>query len=273
VVGVSEVVALESISAPSKIKQLPSGVKLPCYTSEYWKKIISYYTNAQVYKYCTEYIKEEAVVMGERLDVLSDALDKTEKDLKSTNFKCANNIPDLKKDLAAMKSAYESCKLESNINVKPDGSIKFKNSKLDPTSEFFIKCLTEFKEFQSAAQHFRMKVSEMLNNVRAIRKVHKEEIQANKQTIGKKENKKTDEPTPESDRTNDGTSDLTESKIIKTDLSTLEGSTLDLLDISDNTISNILALVSALHEFSAETRYTGDVKKRKDSLYANQSKK
>jgi hypothetical protein len=258
VVGVSEVVALESISAPSKIKQLPSGVKLTCYTPEYWKKMMSYYTNAQAYKYYTDYIKEEAIAMGERLDILSGTLDTTEKDLQSTDFKCADHMPALKADLAAMKKAYVSCKLESDINVNMDGSVNFKKAKFDPTSDFFVKCLIEFKEFQDAAQHFRINISDMLNNVRKILKIHKQDTHENKPNQGKTENGKINPPTSEktknsakSNNAKENTFDLAKSKAIKTDLSTLEGSTLDLLDISDNTISNIINLIAALHEFSA----------------------
>lgn len=277
-VGVSEVAPIESLEItpikaifPSaKIKELPSGVKLHCYTTEHWKKLLSSYPQAQAYGICTKYIKEEAATMGERLNMLNDTLDKTEKDLQAIDFDYNKNIQELKKDLATMKNTYESCKAESNIDINADGSVRFKNTKLDKSSSFFINCLIEFKEFQISAQHFRSSISSMLNSVREMRSAYKQNSKNNKANPANAKATSSNTNVKQNNNNQNNSPNqlnLEKSKIVKTDLSTLEGSTLDLLDISDNTILNTIALVAAVHEFSAEERYTGDVKKRKDSLF------
>jgi hypothetical protein len=239
------------VSSPSKIKKLPSGIKLPCYPVEYWKKLMTHYSNGEAYKYCINYIKDETSAMSERLKELGKALEETEEALIRVGCKCIESIPKLKTNLGDMEKAYAACSMEADIDASQNNTSKLKDTKLDKTSSFFITSLIEFKEFQGAAQEFKNQVSSMLTEVRALRKTHKQ-------------NAHNDSPAPASVSTS---RILDDSKTAKKCLKTLDGSILDLLDISDNTLSNTLNIISALYELAAEERYIGDTKTRKNSLY------
>jgi hypothetical protein len=256
---------LEAISIPSKVKQLPSGLEVPCYNSEYWKKLISSYSNRESYKHCINYMKEEVDIMRKRLEAFSCVFDKTVEDLKLIQCKCENDIPKLKNLLALTKNTYQACAKKVDIDVNSDSI----SEKLG--TEIYNR-ITEVKEFQKIIQELRIRISAMLNEYRIIVKNHKNSNHPNHTKVENSRTVKIDLTTPETSKTEKvDLTNLESSKIIKIDLITLESSALDLLDVSDNAIINAVNLIYALHELDAEERYSGDVKKRKGeySIYSN----
>jgi hypothetical protein len=227
--------------APRKVDILPSGVELPQYSAQYWEEFIVKYNKEEAHKCCVDFLNESVKNMGDKLEIFRrtfyetiDALREIQE--KCKECKCNGDLGKLRELLKKINDAYQKCVIESNIDV---GSLQ------KQISSFLILFIKEIKELQNAIQQLRIHVSSMLKEIREIRQKHKQAAHPD-QVV------------------------LDNSKIIKIDLSILENTLTDLMDIMDNIIDNIINMLAAIHAQERKA-HQEEIYKRKGerSLFAN----